>query len=285
MQTIDTALVILAGGLGSRFGGDKQIEPFGAQGHFLFEYACYDAMQAGFQKVFIVVRPGTEELVSQQLSKWIAPTRFEIVLQTQERTKPWGTAHALHFLFGKWEGPFLVLNADDYYGPTICSTAQLLLQKGESAAALAFALGPTLSPNGPVARGICKVTNDGRLTGVEEVLKIQKVVGQIKDENGRVFTPDALISMNAWLLPGSFLTHLSSTVAAFLECNYDNESIEIYLPKVINDFIEAGQIQFCVCAMPAEWFGLTYAEDLTTAQEKIALLEGSLYPTHFPEWS
>ena len=101
MQTTDTALVILAGGLGSRFGGAKQIEPFGAQGHFLFEYACYDAMQAGFQKVFVIVRPGMQEVVSQQLNRWIQPNRYEIIIQAQTRPKPWGTAHALHFLFGK----------------------------------------------------------------------------------------------------------------------------------------------------------------------------------------
>jgi hypothetical protein len=283
MQTTDVALVILAGGLGARYGGAKQMQPFGQQSHFLFEYACYDAMQAGFQKVFIVLRPGTEDLVAQQLSKWISPARYEIVLQTQERTKPWGTAHALHFLFGKWDGPFLVLNADDYYGPTICSSAQVLLQKGETTAALAFALEPTLSPNGPVARGICRVTN-GRLTGIEEVLKIQKINGQIQDERGKTYPPETLISMNAWLLPNSFLSHLSLKVKAFLESNCGDQKIEIYLPSVINDLIEQGQMQFSVIAMPAEWFGLTYAADLPIAKDKIAALEETQYPTHFPEW-
>jgi choline kinase len=153
MQTTDTALVILAGGLGSRFGGAKQIEPFGTEGHFLFEYACYDAMQAGFQKVFIIIRPGMQAIVAEQLNKWIQPARYELIVQEQSRPKPWGTAHALHFLCGKWAGPFLVLNADDYYGQSICQTAISLVQNGVEAAALAFELGPTLSPNGPVARG------------------------------------------------------------------------------------------------------------------------------------
>ena len=115
MPTTDTALVILAGGLGARFGGAKQIEPFGQEGRFLFEYACYDAMQAGFQKVFIIIRPGMQDIVAAQLNQWIQPTRYELIIQEQNRSKPWGTAHALHFLYGKWKGPFLVLNADSFW--------------------------------------------------------------------------------------------------------------------------------------------------------------------------
>ncbi len=283
MQTTDTALVILAGGLGSRFGGDKQIEPFGAQGHFLFEYACFDAMQAGFQKVFIIVRPGMQEVVSQQLNRWMQPNRYQIILQEQQRAKPWGTAHALHFLHGKWEGAFLVLNADDYYGPTICKRAIVLVQNGVAAAALTYELGPTLSPHGPVARGLCEISS-GFLTNIEEVSKIESVKERILDEQGRELSASALISMNAWLLPGSFLTHLNAKVAAFLKSNLGNDKIEIYLPKVINELIEEGLIQVRVDAMPAAWFGITYAADLALAQQKINALEGVQYPLQFPVW-
>lgn len=283
MQTTDTALVILAGGLGSRFGGDKQIEPFGAQGHFLFEYACFDAMQAGFQKVFIIVRPGMQEVVSQQLNRWMQPNRYQIILQEQQRAKPWGTAHALHFLHGKWEGAFLVLNADDYYGPTICKRAIVLVQNGVAAAALTYELGPTLSPHGPVARGLCEISS-GFLTNIEEVSKIESVKERILDEQGRELSASALISMNAWLLPGSFLTHLNAKVAAFLKSNLGNDKIEIYLPKVINELIEGGLLQVRVDAMPAAWFGITYAADLALAQQKINTLEGVQYPLQFPVW-
>jgi choline kinase len=283
MQTTDTALVILAGGLGSRFGGDKQIEPFGAQGHFLFEYACFDAMQAGFQKVFIIVRPGMQEVVSQQLNRWMQPNRYQIILQEQQRAKPWGTAHALHFLHGKWEGAFLVLNADDYYGPTICKRAIVLVQNGVAAAALTYELGPTLSPHGPVARGLCEISS-GFLTNIEEVSKIESVKERILDEQGRELSASALISMNAWLLPGSFLTHLNAKVAAFLKSNLGNDKIEMYLPKVINELIEGGLLQVRVDAMPAAWFGITYAADLALAQQKINALEGVQYPLQFPVW-
>ncbi|MEY4991645.1 MAG: hypothetical protein RI948_514 [Bacteroidota bacterium] len=283
MQTTDTALVILAGGLGSRFGGDKQIEPFGAQGHFLFEYACFDAMQAGFQKVFIIVRPGMQEVVSQQLNRWMQPNRYQIILQEQQRAKPWGTAHALHFLHGKWEGAFLVMNADDYYGPTICKRAIALVQNGVAAAALTYELDPTLSPHGPVARGLCEISS-GFLTNIEEVSKIERVKERILDEQGRELSASALISMNAWLLPGSFLTHLNAKVAAFLKSNLGNDKIEIYLPKVINELIEEGLLQVRVDAMPAAWFGITYAADWALAQQKINALEGVQYPLQFPVW-
>lgn len=283
MQTTDTALVILAGGLGSRYGGTKQIEPFGQENHFLFEYACFDAMQAGFQKVFVIVRPGMQDVVSQQLNRWMQPNRYEILLQEQNRPKPWGTAHALHFLYGRWEGAFLVLNADDYYGPSICQRAIELVQDGVAAAALAYKLGPTLSPNGPVARGLCQ-TSGAYLTAIEEVLKIEEINGQISDEHNRKHSPNALISMNAWLLSGKFLEQLETKVNSFLDFNQGNEQIEIYLPKVLHEMITEGSIQIKVEAMPASWFGITYAADLARAQKQINALEGVQYPLQFPVW-
>ena len=283
MRTTDLALVILAGGLGSRFGGAKQIEPFGHDRHFLFEYACYDAMQAGFEKVFIIVRPGMQEVVSQQLTRWMHPKRFDVLVQEQNRSKPWGTAHALHFLYGKWEGSFLVLNADDYYGSGICQSAADLAQNGVQAAALLFELAPTLSPNGPVARGLCNVENH-YLLGIEEVLQIEYKGNEIKDESQRTLSPAALISMNAWLLPPLFLTHLKVLVEQFLIANADNETAEIYLPKVINEMIAAGKLAVQVLEMPPKWFGLTYADDLAEAKSHILTLEGKAYSLVFPTW-
>jgi len=283
MPTTDLALVILAGGLGSRFGGAKQIEPFGHEGHFLFEYACYDAMRAGFEKVFIIVRPGMQDVISKQLNRWMHSKRFEILVQEQNRSKPWGTAHALHFLHGKWGGSFLVLNADDYYGSGICQSAADLAQNGVQAAALLFELAPTLSPNGPVARGLCNVENN-YLLGIEEVLQIEYKGNEIKDESQRTLSPAALISMNAWLLPPLFLTHLKVLVEQFLIANTDNETAEIYLPKVINEMIAAGKLAVQVLEMPPKWFGLTYADDLAEAKSQILALEGKAYSLVFPTW-
>jgi len=283
MPTTDLALVILAGGLGSRFGGAKQIEPFGHEGHFLFEYACYDAMRAGFEKVFIIVRPGMQDVISKQLNRWMHSKRFEILVQEQNRSKPWGTAHALHFLHGKWGGSFLVLNADDYYGSGICQSAADLAQNGVQAAALLFELAPTLSPNGPVARGLCNVENN-YLLGIEEVLQIEYKGNEIKDESQRTLSPAALISMNAWLLPPLFLTHLKVLVEQFLIANTDNETAEIYLPKVINEMIAAGKLAVQVLEMPPKWFGLTYADDLAEAKSQILTLEGKAYSLVFPTW-
>jgi dTDP-glucose pyrophosphorylase len=283
MPNIKPALVILAGGLGSRFGGAKQVAPFGARGRFLFEYACYDAMQAGFQKVYVITRPGMQVEISAQLQRWIHPSRFEILIQEQSRSKPWGTAHALHFLTGHWGGPFLVLNADDYYGSSICIRAKELLERGIQNAALLFELAPTLSPNGPVARGLCKV-EQGFLKDVEEVLRIERIGASIQDEQGHILAPDTLISMNAWLFEASFLTHLTAHVQQFLNDNAQNETAEVYLPKVVQELIQKNQLKVSATAMPAEWFGLTYLADLALAQQKITDLEKSVYPTEFTAW-
>jgi len=283
MPTTDIALVILAGGIGSRFGGSKQVQPFGMRQRFLFEYACYDAMQAGFKKVFIVVKPGMSKMIAQQLDTWIQAHRYEISVQEQSRTKPWGTAHALHFLNGKWEAPFLVLNADDYYGPSICQRAAAFVQQGIHSAALVYELGPTLSPHGPVARGLCQISNQ-QLCAIEEVLQIQEESGQIKDHDGRIFASDTFISMNAWLLPGSFLKKLSVKVNAFLELHKEDETIEVYLTRVINEMIGSVEVHISVAVMPAAWFGITYAADLVLAKQRISELETSHYPLDFPVW-
>ncbi|MFM8962491.1 MAG: NTP transferase domain-containing protein, partial [Sphingomonadales bacterium] len=223
MPPIKPALVILAGGLGSRFGGAKQIAPFGAHGHFLFEYACFDAMRAGFEKVFVITRPGMQDQIATQLQKWMRPGRFEILIQEQARTKPWGTAHALHFLAGHWDGPFLVLNADDYYGSGICASTIQLLENGVQNAALLYELAPMLSPNGPVARGLCRV-EEGLLKEIEEVLRIEQIGADIQDEQGRIFAPDTLISMNAWLFDASFLTDLKAHVIQFLDAHSEDQT-------------------------------------------------------------
>jgi hypothetical protein len=159
-----------------------------------------------------------------------------------------------------------------------------LVQNGVEAAALAFELAPTLSPNGPVARGLCQ-TEHGYLTAIEEVLKIEMVNDQITDEQGREFSPNALISMNAWLLPSTFLELLKIKVQDFLEVHASHETLEIYLPRVINEFIETGVLQVQIQQMPADWFGITYAADLAAAKSQILALEGKQYPRIFSEWN
>lgn len=283
MPPIKPALVILAGGLGSRFGGAKQIAPFGEHGHFLFEYACYDAMRAGFEKVFVITRAGMQAIIAAQLQKWMHPSRFEIRIQEQTRNKPWGTAHALHFLAGHWDGPFLVLNADDYYGAGICARAIELLQNNVNNAALLYELAPTLSPNGPVARGLCRVEQDV-LVSIEEILNIEQKEGRIRDEQGRNLDPKALISMNAWLFEASFLLDLKDLVHQFLSEYSQDETAEVYLPKVVQQLICEGKLQVKFTTMPAEWFGITYAADLEAAQQSILKLEKTVYPAQFTEW-
>lgn len=240
-------------------------------------------MQAGFEKVFVITRSQMKAQINVQLLRWMHPSRFEIIIQEQSRSKPWGTAHALHFLAGRWAGPFLVLNADDYYGADICVRAKELLERGIQQAALLFELAPTLSPNGPVARGLCQVEQNF-LQDIEEVLRIERVGTSIQDEQGRVLAPDTLISMNAWLFQASFLTDLTAHVQQFLSDNAQSETAEVYLPKVVQELIQKAQLQVSVSTMPAEWFGLTYAADLALAKQKITDLEKGVYPTAFSAW-
>jgi len=240
-------------------------------------------MRAGFEKVFVITRPVMQDQIRLQLEKWMHPNRFEILLQEQTRPKPWGTAHALHFLAGHWDGPFLVLNADDYYGKAIAERCMNLLRNNVQAAALVYELAPTLSPYGPVARGLCQVEGS-KLLGIEEVLRIQQVGEYIQDEQQRILDPDALISMNAWLLPNSFLPLLIEKVQEFLTEHAHNETAEVYLPKVIHALIQEVKIELNISVMPAEWFGITYAADMEQAQEQILRLESSQYASDFTQW-
>lgn len=284
MPTTKLALVILAGGLGSRFGGDKQLQPFGATGRFLFEYACYDAKNAGFDKVFVIVRAGMESVVDQQLKKWLAPHRFEVLTQVQTRQKPWGTAHALSFMSGKWSGSFLVLNADDYYGSSLMQQVKLLHEQGVVAACLAYALGDTLSPFGAVSRGICDLKGN-LLSQITEKTKLQLDGGSIKDEFGNTFAHHALISMNAWFLPVKFLDFLTQYVADHLLQYANDAQSEIYLPNAIQHAIATKVLEVQVVKSEGNWFGLTYPEDLQVALQEIQHLERVYYPKHFEEWT
>ncbi|MFM8595951.1 MAG: NDP-sugar synthase [Flavobacteriales bacterium] len=283
MPSTKLGLVILAGGLGSRFGGAKQIAPFGEHGRFLFEYACYDAMKAGFDKVFVITRSEMQDDIKAQLQKWIHPSRFEILLQEQNRSKPWGTAHALHFLNGHWSGGFLVLNADDYYGAELFSQVKYLQEKGVRAACLAYELGETLSSFGSVSRGICALNGD-LLSKITEKTKLKLVEGSIEDEFGMTFPRDTLISMNAWLMPAEFLNFLQSYVEAFLTENAEDAQQEVYLPNAIQKAIETDAFVVHVTKSTGKWFGLTYPEDLQIAFQEIEQLEQVHYPKHFEEW-
>ena len=150
-------------------------------------------------------------------------------------------------------------------------------------AALLYELAPTLSPNGPVARGLCRVEQDV-LVSIEEILNIEQKEGRIRDEQGRNLDPKALISMNAWLFEASFLLDLKDLVHQFLSEYSQDETAEVYLPKVVQQLICEGKLQVKFTTMPAEWFGITYAADLEAAQQSILKLEKTVYPAQFTEW-
>jgi dTDP-glucose pyrophosphorylase len=251
----------------------------------LLEYACYDAYRAGFQKVFVVVRPGMEEVVFEQLKRWISPAKFQILTQTQTRKKPWGTAHALSMLYGQWTGSFLVLNADDYYGQALIKKAYDLKESGVLAASLAFRLSSTLSAHGPVSRGIC-LEEAGHLMQIEEVKQLACHNGEIRDASNKVYQASALVSMNAWLLPASFLTFLDTEVNDFIANHSAAAQLEIFLPDCIQKAIVAQLFEVRLEEAQSTWFGLTYKADLEQAVQELQLLEQKgVYPQIFERWT
>jgi len=292
-------LVIMAAGMGSRFGGLKQITPVDDAGHKIIDFSLYDAYRAGFRKIAFIIKHEIEEdfkehvgrraeqyfdvtYVYQQLDK--IPAGFSV---PEGRVKPWGTGHAVSCLAGAVDGPFAVINADDYYGPMAYEKIYGFLsqpRKDTEYAMVAFPLRNTLSDNGSVSRGVCQVEN-GLLTGVTERTKI------IRKGDGGAFTQDGVtyedlpgetpVSMNFWGFCQGILRKLQAEVPVFLEKSLpvNPEKCELHLPFVVDAQIQSGEATVTVLTTEDSWFGVTYPEDLPTVQNAIAALKArGVYP-------
>ena len=281
------SLVVLAAGIGSRFGGGvKQLEPVGPHGELLMEYAVHDAIEAGFTRVVFVLRRDIErdfhEILGERLARACAAHGVEVryVFQALDdlppgfalpagRTKPWGTCQAVLAAAPALDGPFAVLNADDYYGKTaLCLVASYLSADANDPRRCCLAgyrLGNTLSDNGTVTRGLCRVDDRGDLTGVEETYKIEKTAaGPVS--GGRALDPQALVSMNLWGLTPSALSAIGAGFARFLasipEKGLDPCRAEYVLPVAMDELIRAGEAHVRGLETPDVWYGMTYREDL-----------------------
>ena len=301
-----TTLVIMAAGMGSRYGGSKQVDGLGPNGEILMEYSAYDAIRAGFSKIVFIIKPDMKDLVEELCGRRIARARandgspVEVAYAFQDfssipswytipdgRTKPFGTAHAVLCARGVVHEPFAVINADDYYGVdafrTIYGELVALPERGR-ATMVGYRVDKTVSEHGTVTRGVCH-TEDGRLTKIVETFKIKLYPnGDIRDiENGEdspLIPPDTPVSMNFWGFTPWIFEKLEAFLTEFLKSLApDNVKGEALLPTMIGELIDRGELEVSVLHSGARWFGMTYREDKPAVQEELRRLHASgVYP-------
>ena len=298
-----TALVIMAAGIGSRFGkGIKQLEPVGPNGEIIMDYSIHDALEAGFDKVVFIIRKDLEEdfrrIIGNRIEKL---TQVQYAFQALEdlpegfvkpkgRTKPWGTGQAVLCCKDLLEEPFVVINADDYYGkePYVRLHEYLVQETGEREDQIpvcmaGFTLGNTLSDNGGVTRGICQMDGSGRLTGIRETKNIVKTLDGAAVEGPGGLTPvdvNSKVSMNMWGLPVSFMDELEKGFPEFLAGLKEVDvKAEYLLPKIIDKLVKEGRAKVAVLETRDKWFGVTYKEDKETVVSSIrSLISDGVYP-------
>ena len=277
----DITLVIMAAGMGSRFGGLKQIEPMGPHGEFIIDYSVYDALQAGFNKIVFIIKEENYEIFKETIGKRVEPhIHTEYVFQTNDilpseyqkllktREKPLGTAHAILCAKEKIAEPFAVINADDFYGKDAYQKAAEYLNSMEehNYGIVAYRLGNTLTPNGSAKRGVCKVNENNELIQLTESSVILKDgEAEVSPLDGSpIFTTstDTIASMNFLLFDPSLLTLLEEKMNSFLETNKNDLSkCEFLIPVVLNEYATEKRGKVNVVETNATWYGVTYQED------------------------
>lgn len=291
-------LFILAAGMGSRYGGLKQLDGLGPNGETIMDYSVFDAMRAGFGKVVFVIRKDFEEdFRNVVLSKYADHVPCEVCFQgidnlpegftrNPERTKPWGTNHAVLMAKDIIKEPFMVINADDFYGKESFEVmAKFLLdvngQEGKYCMA-GYRVGNTLSEHGTVSRGVCATDKMGFLTDVVERTAIENKNGHVvyQDNGVDVEIPfETPVSMNMWGFTPEYFTYAEEAFKAFLTENAQELKAEFYIPTLVNDMIKSGKATCQVLDTTAKWFGVTYADDRQMVVDKIqALVDAGVYP-------
>lgn len=293
-------LFVLAAGMGSRYGGLKQLDGLGPHGETIMDYSIYDAIQAGFGKIVFVIRKDFEKDFREKiLSKYEGHVPVEVVFQSidnlpegytcpADRAKPWGTNHAV--LMGKdvIREPFGVINADDYYGADGFRVLADFLRSVEGEKGrwcmVGFNIENTLSENGGVSRGLCEVNGEGYLTGVTECHGIERKDGRLVQVNAEgqtvPFPENASVSMNMWGFTPDYFDYSEKAFVDFLSEHGGELKSEFYIPSVVNDLINAGEVTLKVEPTTSKWFGVTYAadRDATVAQFR-RLVDAGIYPT------
>ncbi len=301
-------LVIMAAGMGSRYGGLKQIDPVDGDGHIIMDFSMYDAKKAGFEKVIFIIKRENErdfkETVGKRIERYMEVSyAFQELENVPEgcavpegRIKPWGTAHAVYSCMDQIDGPFAVINADDYYGREAFELIYNYLSTHEDDekyryAMVGYQLGNTVTDNGHVARGICEVNADGELTGICERTRIEKRDDGIAytEDDGQTWIPvesDATVSMNMWGFTRSILDEIRDEFPAFLEEGLRSNPLkcEYFLPTVVSNLLETDRASVSVLKSADKWYGVTYKEDKPVVVAAIReMKEAGFYPEHLWE--
>jgi len=298
------SLLVLAAGMGSRYGGLKQVDPVGPNGETLMDYSLHDAIKAGFSKVIFLIREEMHEVFHQQIgSKYLGKINVEYAYQSindlpQEvnfcgkREKPWGTGHAVWCARNNLaDSPFAVINADDFYGAAtfqelITSISQFNHQEFNSGkiygSIVGYYLNETLSEHGKVSRGICKI-NENLLSSVEEWTGIARSNNCIlgKDSQGNVceLSGDEIVSMNVWAFPPEVFSFLTSGIVDFFQSSPDLSTDEFYLPAAVDNWISGGNALFQAGLAKCKWLGVTYREDKPVVKAAIVeMISRGEYP-------
>ena len=280
-------LVIMAAGMGSRYGGLKQIDSVDEQGHIIIDFSIFDAIKAGFRKVIFIIKKEMEEEFK-EVTK--VPENFVV---PEGRMKPWGTGHAILCCKDKVKGPFAVINADDFYGREAFTKIYDFLNsinenQNNLYTMVGYQLKNTLTENGSVARGVCDVNEEGFLTEITERTKIEKFEDGVKfyDSDQDIWEDisiDSTVSMNLWGFKENIMNELEEEFAVFLDTEVMNNPLksEFFLPTVVQHMIEKQKVQVKVLHSNDKWFGVTYKEDKEIVLKEIAKLkEQRVYPTN-----
>lgn len=298
-------LVIMAAGMGSRYGGLKQIDPVDAEGHIIIDFSIFDAIKAGFKKVVFIIKKEIEKDFREVIDSHLAGKDIEVEYVFQEldklpegftvpqaRAKPWGTAHAILCCDGVVDAPFAVINADDYYGTHAFEKIYNFLTNPVADGKYHFAMvgyriKNTVTEKGTVSRGVCKSDKDGLLTEIVErhgIAVSGEKIFYTEDGIDHPLDPDTLVSMNLWGFTPDYIAECKKRFPLFLSENLakNPERCEFYLPTVVSQLIGEGKADVQVIDNTDKWYGVTYKEDKAAVVEAFkSLKEQGVYPEHF----
>ena len=299
---MDLTLVVMAAGIGSRFGGIKQMEPIGPNGEMIIDYSVYDAIKAGFNRIVFIIREDIESdfksAIGDRLAKFID---VEYVFQNidnlpkgidypSSRKKPWGTGHAVFCARDKVEHPFAVINADDFYGETSFEKIADHLRNMDNSSTkenycmVGFDLHNTLSENGHVSRGVCITSESGHLKDITEYTKIRKNDGNAEysfdGDSWHMMDDNIVVSMNMWGFSPRIFDEIEEGMSEFFKENMDKlDTIEYYLPYVVDKSINQNKSDVTVLECSEKWYGITYKEDKQAVQDAVAdMIDRNVYP-------